>query len=205
MKYAILFLFVLSCALHTIAQPVKYKVNPKAKRLDDSAIKMFTTCGEMADCYKKINYLLDEAVKIDSKWYEGWANLISYLGRTDQYEKCLVASKKLVQYYPEVPEAIFNCGILQYKTKHPADAMASFNKLLRIYDNLLQKKPIIPNYKDVLTQKGITLLLLDKDFEGKNILRDIYNNESEPYKKSYIAFYINKSKAEIIDDRIPGK
>ncbi len=205
MKYCIILLVILSFSFHSVAQPLNYKVNPKAKRLDDSAIKLFTTCGESADCYKKINVLLDEAVKIDPKWYEGWANLISYLGRTDQYDKCLTASIKLLQLYPDAPEAVFNCGIIQYKTKHPADALISFGHLLKIYDNLLLKKPKIPNYNAVLTQKGITLILMDKDFEGKSILRKLYTDETEPYQKSFIAFYINKTKAEIIEDRIPGK
>ena len=45
---------------------------------------------------------------------------------------------------------------------------------------------------------------MDKEREGKQILTDIYNKEADDLTKSYIGFYVNSKKEEIIADMIPG-
>lgn len=205
MKNLLLFFLCILWAFSCGAQAKPYKPNPKAKKLEDSAIHVFTTSDGSKGSYTRVNNLLDAALKADPKWYEGWSNLLAFLGRTDQFEKCLVTAKKMVQLFPKEPDALFNCGIMQYKTGHPADAMICFAKLLKFYNDLLAKDPKNPHYNDLLTQKGIVLILMDRDKEGKTILRRLYTDETDPYKKSFIAFYVNKSKNEIIEDKVPGK
>ena len=205
MKYISLFICCLSIAMITQAQSSVYKVNPKAKKLDDSAVVVFKKCTDYTKCYDRVYDLLQTAVKIDPKWKQGWQNLVDFLGLTNQLEKCLVAAQKMHQLFPADISAYFNLGILQYKTGHKQDAQAAFNKVLDYYTNELYKNFKSPNYNDILVEKAIMLILCDKTEEGKAFLRQIYNGESDPYKKSYIAFYINKSKDEIIDDKIPGK
>ena len=117
MKHTIILFLILSCAFYATAQSAKKTVNPKARHLEDSAIRMFTNCADKPDCNKKINNLLEQALKIEPKWYEGWSNLISFLGRTDQFDKCPHTPKGVAVDSHGCPLDTDGDGVPDYKDK----------------------------------------------------------------------------------------
>jgi hypothetical protein len=78
--------------------------------------------------------------------------------------------------------------------------------LLAYYENVLKKaKPNSVLEKNTQISKGKALILANRIVEGKALLRKIHDADSNPFNKSYLAFYINSSREEIILDMVPGK
>jgi len=204
MKKTTLILLAVLWTAMCLAQPKPYKPNPKAKKLEDSAVHIFSAYDGKPQTNTRIEGLLQAALKADPKWYEAWANLLSFQGRTEQYDKCFATTKKMVQLFPKEPDAILNLGIMQYKLGHKPEALKSFEQLVKMYGDELAKNAKGQHYNDLLTQKAIALILANKSEGGKAILNQLYKTETDQYKKSYLAFYINKSREEIIEDRVPG-
>jgi hypothetical protein len=119
-------------------------------------------------------------------------------------DKCMATSKKMVQLFPNEPDALFSYAVLQQISGHPAEAKAMFYKVMKMYEGLMAKNPTSKDYGALLTQKAILLILMDKELEGKSIIRTQYEKETDPYKKSFLGFYVNKSKEDILEDKIPG-
>jgi tetratricopeptide (TPR) repeat protein len=204
MKNLIVFCMLSFCAVQLHAQDAKYKPNPKAKRLDDSAIKVFALANEAPAVYDRVGKLLETAVKIDPKYYEGWSNLLNFQGRTNQALKCLATASKMIKLFPNSTDALFNYSVMQCIMGRDSVGRKGFAKIVRMYESEMAKNPLSKNYNELLTQKGIALILQGKDTEGKSILHTVHSNETDPYKKSFIAYYINKTREEILDDKIPG-
>jgi len=205
MKYLLIFLLSMSCFADCVAQAAQHAPNPKAKLLEDSAIHIFTKAAGDTSVNNKVIRLLEMAVKIDNNYYEGWVNLMTFQCRINLFEDGLKTVKKMEHIFPDQSDVLFNCGILEYATRRDKDAMATFTKLLKIFNAVPSINTKSQNYKAMLISKGVTLILLDKPTEGKNLLKKLYQEETDGYVKSYIAFYVNSSKEQIIADKIPGK
>jgi len=205
MKQLFLLLYLFIATHYTAAGEVKHKPNPKAKALNDSAAKKYQeTTGDIAKL-QKIFPLLDAAIKIDSYYYEAWNNRLALQGQLDQFENEFQALKTMSRLFPFEEDVQFSLGILEYKTGRNKEALATFNKLLDHYNKLLERNKNNTNTRGLLYYKGIVLILIDKVGEGKAIMTKLFNEEQDPWKKSGIGFYINSSRQEIINDRIPGK
>jgi hypothetical protein len=205
MKYLIICLISISGFTHCIAQTKKHITDPKAKQLNDNALTIFMRSPDNPDTILVVNHMLDAALKIDSNYYEGWVNKLSLQCHFDHFEDGLKTAKKMMRIFPSNDETKMFCGILQYKTGHKEDALAIFTKLLKQYNAALEKNKKNPENRGLLFNKGIILVLVDKTYEGKILLKSIYDSEKDPMIKSNIAFYVNSTKDQIIDDKIPGK
>jgi tetratricopeptide (TPR) repeat protein len=205
MKYLGLMLLCLSGFIYCDAQAPNHVPKPKAKTLEDSAISKYQRSGAEPAKMKEVFKLLDEAVKEDNLYREGWINKMTLESQMDQFEAALKTLKRMEQFFPKDLEVQFHTGIMLYKTGKNKEALAMFNKQLDEYNTMLKTNPKSGNAKGWMINKGIVLILMDRDKEGKQILTKIYNEEKEYYQKSYLAFYINGSKQEIIEDRVPGK
>ena len=204
MKRSLLLLLILSISTLAIAQTA-HKSNPKAKQLNDSALKVFTTSDGEKGKLNKVGKMLEEAVKIDPQYYEGWINLMTFQGRINEFAKCRATAKKITQLFPNDPEALNNYAILADTNGASPECMAYFAKALKIYTTLADKSKNTPSYKPYLTQQAISLILNNREKEGKTILRKLEKEETDGYKKSYFDFYINSDRITIIKDRIPGR
>lgn len=204
MKYFIVFLISALAIIQCHAQAVKHKPGPAAKIIIDSAASKYMRAGSNKDSLKVVDILLDRAIKIDSLDYDAWLNKLTFQCRLQHFDNAIATLKKMDRIFRGEGEVQFLLGILFYKTGHSKDAVTTLNKLLKQYNTDLQKGDKDPNYKNILISKGIVLILVDNPTEGKNILHKLYNEEKDPYTQSYLGFYINSNKEEIINDRVPG-
>jgi tetratricopeptide (TPR) repeat protein len=205
LRYFIIFLISISGFSSSHAQTKKHITNPKAKLLNDQAIRLFTSGGQSPDTVAKVNRLLDEAVKLDSNYYEGWINKLSFQCHYDHYTEGLKTLKRMSRIFPGIDEVTMFYGVLQYKTGNKTEALAAFGKLLKKYNGLLEKNKNNANTKGLLFNKGVILIMTDKTAEGQALLRKLYEEEKDPMTKSNIAFYVNSTRDQIIEDKIPGK
>jgi tetratricopeptide (TPR) repeat protein len=205
MKY--IFIIILSFFTFTqgYAQPHVDHALPAARRLNDSAMRVFTRANGNKQYNPQIARLFEAAIKLDSTYYQVLVNKMSFESHFDQFEKALKTALRMKRIFPKEPDVYYYCGLLQLKTKRKAEGMASFNKLLAIYNADLKDYKKQQYYKAIMINKGIVLIMLDRLAEGKNILLQVHNSEQDDVLKSYLAFYINSSKEEIIEDKLPGK
>lgn len=201
-----LFLVAISILFFISANAQNSKaINPKCKKLNDSAIKIFMHSNDSPDSMVKEMHLLELALKIDSNYFDGWMSKMNLEGHYNKLDNALKTANKMMKMFPDEPEPFLMAGILQFTLGKKADATVSFNKAVKIYNTLLAKikspTKVVQAFK---IRRAITLILLDRDREGKQILTDIYNKEADDLTKSYIGFYVNSKKEEIIADMIPG-
>ncbi len=180
--------------------------SPAAKKLNDSAIKIFMRSNDSPDSMVKEMHLLELALKIDSNYFDGWMAKMNLEGHFNKFDNALKTAQRMMKMFPDEPEPFLMAGILQYTLGKKTEASATFNKTLKLYNTLLSKiKSPAKAVQAFKIRRGITLILMDKEREGKQILTDIYNKEADDLTKSYIGFYVNSKKEEIIADMIPGK
>jgi tetratricopeptide (TPR) repeat protein len=203
-NFLIVVLYIL-LAYNSEGQTTSYKPSPGSKHLEDSAIQLFTQSYDNKDTLAKVKKLLDLIIKKEPKYYGGWADLLTFLGRIGQHDQCIALAKKITQQFPNEPDGFVNYGVLLYTSGNAKESAGPFARALKLYENMLQKNKKSPIYNSILTQKAILLILNNNAPEGKKILRIIHDQETDPYKKSYLAFYINSDKETIINDRVPGK
>jgi hypothetical protein len=78
--------------------------------------------------------------------------------------------------------------------------------VIKLCDAIPEQKRAGDAYNELLSFKGIALMLMDKTVQGKSILKKLYNNEDNPVIKSRLANYLNSAnKNEIIEDVLPGR
>lgn len=205
MKQLLFILFSFAVVSHGWAYQTKHKPDPKAKALNDSAAKKYQQAMGDRTKLQPILKLLDAAIKTDSGYYEAWNNKLSLLGQLDQFENEYKSLKTMTRLFPGTEDVQFNLGILEYKTNRSKDAIATFTGLLNHYNMLLEKNKNNGNTRGLLYYKGIVLILLNRESEGKAILTNLFTSENNQYTKSQIGFYVNSSRQEIIEDRVPGK
>lgn len=202
MRYLLLFI-VFCISTECFAQT--HQPLPAAKKKLDEAAALYIRSNGHPDSIKKIMPLVDAAIKADNKYYDAWMNKVILQCQPGDYTSALATLKKMEAIFPTIDEVWFITGILQYKSGQPAVAKTTFNKLMLRYDKTIAKDKNGTAGKQAQINKGISLILLDRDREGKAILNKLYREEKDPVTKSYMAFYINSSKEEIINDRVPGQ
>jgi tetratricopeptide (TPR) repeat protein len=204
MRYFLL-LACICCCTFSFGQASKHRPDPVAKSYLDSATAKYNRSGGDIVLLKEVGDLVDKAIKKDSLFMDAWVNKITLQNQLGQKDAALKTTRKMVRVFPNEVDALYISGIMEYHTAHKKEALVSLNKLLKIDNSILGKNENDPKFKGVLINKGIVLLLLDREGEGRMLLERIFDAEQDPYVKSYIGFYVNSTKEQIIEDRVPGK
>lgn len=204
--FALIFAGCLS-TLTSLAQGTEHrKGSPKAVALNDTAIARYMRYMDSDDSVKAVFRLFDKALKTDSGYYDGWLNKMSLHCRLGDLKTGLSTLRRMERLFPNDEGVLLYTGILLYQTGNTVGAMGYFNKLLAYYENVLRKaKPNTVLQKNTQISKGKALILANKVAEGKALLRKVHDADTNPFNKSYLAFYINSSREDIIRDMVPGQ
>ncbi len=204
MKHSLLLVCILSSTF-SFGQSGKHRPDPVAKIYLDSATAKYNRSGGELVLLKEVGDLVDKALKKDTLFMDAWVNKITLQNQLGQSDAALKTTRKMVRVFPKEADALYVSGIMEYHTGHRKEALVSLNKLLKIDNAILGKNENDPKLKGVLINKGIVLMLLDRQGEGRILLERIFDAEQDPYVKSYIGFYLNSTKEQIIEDRVPGR
>lgn len=200
-------LFFLICFLGTVVcfGQGKHKVSPALKvKMDTAAARYVRAMGD-PKALAQILSLIDGVIKKDSLYYDAWVNKLHIECQLNKYPTGLKTVRTMNRLFPHEADAMMLGGVMEYHMGNKIEASYYFNRLLSLDNTFLKGHEKDPKYKAVWINKGIVLILLDRTAEGKAILQKIYDAEPDPYVQSYIGFYIQKSKDEIIADKVPGK
>jgi tetratricopeptide (TPR) repeat protein len=194
---SILFFFIIFIACSQNQQAKKYIPNPKAKQLADSAamVLMYTNDKEKAIA------LLDQAIQIDSNYYLAYANKLGFQASLNRFNDALVTAKNLIRIKPQSPDAHTAVGMIYWKTGDSVSAINHFTKASTLFDKILDTMSKSNKYyESALMNKAFNFILLGQQEKGNEILRELYNKQTDEDQKKMYEQFLNKSRKEIIDD-----
>lgn len=171
----------------------------------DTASARYIRSGAEPKKLQEVLTFIIGIIKKDSLYYDAWVNKLHVECQLNRFDVGLQTARTICRLFPNEPDALMVGGVMEYHTGHKKEAGYNFNKLLSLDNTILKGHEKDPNYKGVWINKGIVLILLDRSAEGKAILQKVYDAEKDPYVQSYLGFYIQKSKDEIIADKVPGR
>ncbi|MDZ4758340.1 MAG: hypothetical protein SGJ10_09405 [Bacteroidota bacterium] len=196
--YIITILLLWSCGEKN-EQP---KMNSEAQLYFDSA--MMLTATEGIGSYDKAIQLLDKATDLDTNFTMAYWEKLTLLGDLKRYDKALITAQHLIRANSSNPDIYVRAGMMCYRLGDSISANKYYNTGLELYnkyfDTLSTKSE---NYDMLLMNKGITLVLLGKDKEGNEALKNIYNRQTDSTNKKALLGFMNKSKDEILDTYQP--
>jgi len=199
MKCRLIFFFAMMAYVQSKAQ-YSHMPNPVAKQLNDKAVGKYIKYNAFPDSVVAAIALLDKAISADSFYYNAWTNKLGYECQLKRYDEAIQTAGNIFRIFPKMNDILFFRGILQFKTRHDNDAIATFEQLIKIYDNKKNSEDL----KTDVINKAIAMKLIGKTEEGNQILKKLAEAEHDPAIKSYIESYITDSKEKIIEQMVPG-
>lgn len=194
-SYCFLFLILLSSCQNKSS---KYPVNSQAKKLNDSAVHLMIYSKD----YLRSLELLNEAIKIDSNYFIAYNNKFAVLGllKPTNSELILETLKKLNTLKPNAPQFYLYIGLIYLKKgdslntkKYLTDAISHTDQIL---DTMHQSNIA---YKLMLENKAFCMIISGDEEKGRNIIQQLYNQETNSSYKKKVGSFLTKSRQEIID------
>jgi len=188
-------LFIFSCSE---PDAPKSKINPAARALNDTAC-MLSRSGKVEDVLRAIE-LLDSATNMDHDYFTAYWNKLAFLNQLKQYSRSLAAAKELSRLKPNDPVFYVTIGTLCEKIGDSISADNYFERGLTLFNTELDTMDSkTKKYDFLMMNKGIDLIMLDREKEGNAILAQLYNENTDSTHRKTIAFYMNKNKKVLLD------
>ena len=192
-------IFLLSLiSLYSCAQNTpKYKVDPAAQELDNRAMSMFYFFGNPDSIGKAIS-LLDSAIAIDSNYLRAHQDKLTLLLMLKQFDKALLTVNKMISLRPTALDFYLTRGYLHYRLGDENSSKADYQKSLTICTNVLDTMSVTNrNYDYLSLDKAISLIMLGEQDKGNQIIKELYDKQTDSTFKEYYGSYLNKNAKEI--------
>lgn len=188
-----------------------HRYNPEAIKLNDSAAAMQMEKFQVSlikygsvDSIKKVQIgLLNKATSIDTDYFTGYWNRLALQNSLKLYKEAAITCKQLIRLRPNdafisffVAEVYDETGDTISARKCYVNSLAMSN--MQLYGEDTNNK----RFKSAEFNKAKALVMLGEQKKANNLLLELYNNETEPFLKSLYKDYMNKSKADIIDENL---
>jgi tetratricopeptide (TPR) repeat protein len=196
LKFTLIFLLsgLVSCGQTTS----KHTINPYARKLNDSAIRM---TFQMSDsCYQEAILLLDQATKVDSNYFSVYRNKLIFQFQLKQYDKAIVTSENLIRIRPTFPDIYVTRGGLYERINDTLSAKNDFQKALSLYDNILDTMGVGNRDYDMLfMNKAVDLIMLGEQAKGNVLLKQLYDRQTDEDLKDLTQSFMNKGRKELLE------
>ncbi len=174
------------------------KVDPKAVELNNTAMKLVNFLNN-PDSSKKAILLLDEATKIDTNYFLGYYNKLMFYSQLKQYDKAIITINKLIQIRPYAHDLYLTGGILYEGIGDTVSSKQYFTKSLIICSNVLDTMSIKNrDYEMLVTNKATNLIMLGDQEKANQLLKKLYEGQSDEEIKNEILSMMNKNKKELL-------
>lgn len=176
----------------------RHKVDPLAETLAKRAMAL-PLLFDNPDSSKKAVSLLDSATQIDSDYYWAHYNKLLLLSNLKQFDKALVAVNNLIRLRPTRHDFYLNRGYLYHRLDDSNASKADYQRSLTICTKVLDTMSATnPGYDYFSLDKAISLIMLDDQEKGNQLLKEIYARQTDKDWKEYYGSYLNKTKDEIL-------
>lgn len=177
----------------------KHIVNEKAKELYRSAINSMKPFDTLS--YKKAISLLDSAIEIDTNFYKAYFEKCAIQLQLEQYDNALETSKQLNRINPNNPDNFSITGSIYLKIGDTISSKKCFQKAIIGYDKDANRIFISKKERNsILLNKAMLLIMYGDEKEGRNILNQLYKDESDINQKEALKQLLNTSKDELIEE-----
>jgi tetratricopeptide (TPR) repeat protein len=192
---AILLLTFYSCS----QKSAKHKGDLDAVELNYRAMALVAFI-ENGDSSKKAISLLDKATTIDTNYFLGHYNKLMFYNQLRQYDKAILTINKLIQIRPSAHDLYLTAGILYERIGDTVSSRSYFAKSLTIcnivLDTMSSKNR---DYEMIVSNKAINLIMLANEVKANELLKKLYDNQTdEEFKKTTLSM-MNKSKNELLE------
>ncbi|MGN6601600.1 MAG: tetratricopeptide repeat protein [Ginsengibacter sp.] len=202
MRLLIFFLLITLGACGQQSQNQKHSIDPKAGRLNDSALAIMAHSED----YDKAIALLDQAIAIDSNFYLAFWNKTNFQLELNQFDSALATVKNLNRIKPESPDYFFLVGIIDYKMGDTISSQRFFQQSENRYESILDTmNTSSKQYRNMLMTKAVNLKIIGQQQEGNAILKTLLDSEKDDFQKEMINSMMTESKERILDDFIQRK
>jgi tetratricopeptide (TPR) repeat protein len=176
-----------------------HKVDPAAVELNNNAMTLVRFINNPDSSAKAIS-LLDKATSIDSNYFLGYYNKLMFFNQLKQFDKVIMTVNKLVSLKPSAHDLYMTGGLFYEKIGDTVSSQKYFQKSLTICNNVLDTMSSMNrDYKLLVGNKAVNLLMLGDTTQADKILKLLYDSQSDDELKKMTLSLINKSKKELIE------
>ena len=144
--------------------------------------------------------LLDLAIKIDSSYFTAYKNKFTFQTQLKQYANAKLTAKQMVTLRPNDADykkimaggAFERAGDLSPATQYYKSALVTYNRVLDTM-SVTDK-----GYRSLEIGKAMNLILLNKEKEGRDLLKGLLAKETDPAYKLLFEEYMNFNKHDIL-------
>jgi tetratricopeptide (TPR) repeat protein len=184
------------CCTHHLYAQVDLKHH--AARLADSALQLVMNKDDMRGAIA----LLNQATEADPGFVMGFANKLTFQLSLQQFDDALLTANALLHLRPFVPEYNQIAGVIHEKK---GDTLISRQYFLTA-QKILDSTTISDRNRTMLPiNRALNLILLNKQEEGRSLLKDLYAKETTEFNKALIKEFINTSREELVKKMIGAR
>jgi tetratricopeptide (TPR) repeat protein len=184
-----------SCA----PQASKHVINPEAQRLNNKIIPLVRNIRNPDSCRKALSFL-DSATAIDSTCFLCYCNKLMFLNALMQYDRAIMTINRLLRMRPNANDLYLAGGVYYIKAGDSVSSTAYFKKALAILNSVLDTMNTANrDYEMLSVNKAIVMIMLGSQVNGDQILQQLYDKEADSADKEYLASYMHKTRAELLD------
>jgi tetratricopeptide (TPR) repeat protein len=177
----------------------KYKVDSVAVELNNKAMTLVTFIDN-ADSSKKAISLLDKATTIDSNYFLGHCNKLMFFNQLKQFDKAVLTVNKLIRLRPFAHDLYLTGGILYERIGDTVSSKTYFTKSLTICSTVLDTMSVTnSDYEMLMGNKATNLIMLDNQQKANEILRKLYDKQTDEELKKNTLLMMNKSKKQLLE------
>jgi tetratricopeptide (TPR) repeat protein len=177
----------------------KHKVDPAAVQLNNQAMKLVAFIDNKDSSRKAIS-LLDKATAIDSNYFLGFYNKLMFYNQLKELDKAVLTVNKLIQLRPTAHDLYLTGGVLYERLGDTVSSNTYFQKSLAICNNVLDTMSAKNrDYEMLVGNKAINLIMLCDDAGANELLKKLYDSQTDEELKKWTASLMNKNKKELLE------
>ena len=177
----------------------KQKVDPAAVQLNNQAMALVAFIND-PDSSKKAIFLLDQATAIDSNYFLGYYHKLMFYNAHEQFEKAFSIVNRLIRLRPGAHDLYQMGGILKEKMGDTIASRPYFENSLAICNKVLDTmKTTNQDYVMLVCNKAINLIFLGNQAGGNQLLKRLFDTQTEELYKEWIVSLMNKNKKQLLE------
>jgi tetratricopeptide (TPR) repeat protein len=177
----------------------KHKVDPAAVQLNNQAMELVAFINNQDSSRKAIS-LLDKATTIDSNYFLGFYNKLMFHNQLKELDKAVLTVNKLIQLRPTAHDLYLTGGVLYERLGDTISSKTYFQKSLTICNSVLDTMSTKNrDYEMLVGNKAINLIMLGDQAKASEILKKLYDSQTDEELKKWTASLMNKNKKELLE------
>ena len=186
-------------ALYSGGQKTYYsKVDVKVARLTNKIIPLANFLNNPDSC-KKALLILDSATTINNSCFLCYYNKLMFLYSLKQYDNAVETMNECLRLNPSAHDLYLTGGILYEKIGDTISSRKYFQKSLTLCNKALDTMKVSnSDYEMFVSNKAVNLIMLDKQAQAKEILKILYERQTDQELRKMTLELMNKTKKELV-------